>query len=82
MLFSHSDQRPSSGASSMVSFGGSEVDFPDDSMLLAASDAEEWLGSVEDSAPLPSKDPGEARTGLEAELIHVFMKAVEKLGLE
>ncbi|ROL08881.1 hypothetical protein DPX16_5217 [Anabarilius grahami] len=34
------------------SCSGSEKDLPNDSMSLAASDAEDWSGSVDDSAPL------------------------------
>lgn len=37
--------------SGLVSFGGSEKDPPDDSLSLAASDTEDWSGSVDDSAP-------------------------------
>ncbi len=46
VLFSQPDQRPSASASDLVSFGGSDDELADDSMSLAASDAEELSGSV------------------------------------
>ncbi|KAK9967878.1 hypothetical protein ABG768_002242, partial [Culter alburnus] len=42
VLFARPEQRPSAEASDLVSFGGSEDEQPDDSMSLAASEAEEW----------------------------------------
>ncbi|KAL0183542.1 hypothetical protein M9458_019238, partial [Cirrhinus mrigala] len=59
----------------LVSFGGSEDDMLD-SMSLAASDAEELSGSVNDPAPLPTG------TGMDAELFRVLTRAVDELGLE
>ncbi len=82
ILFFHPDQRPSAAASDLVSFGGSECDVMDDSMSLAASDAEEMSGSSHDPAPLPSEEPSATSTGMDAELFHVLSKAVEELGLE
>ncbi len=52
VFFSCPDQRPSAAASDMVLFGGSENEGLDDSVSLAASDAEELLGSLYDPAPL------------------------------
>ncbi len=51
VLFSQPDQRPSASVSDLVSFGGSDDELADDSMSLAASDAEELSGSVTDPAP-------------------------------
>ncbi|KAL0163784.1 hypothetical protein M9458_039537, partial [Cirrhinus mrigala] len=67
----------------MVSFGGSEDDLLD-SMSLAASDAEELSGSVNDPAPLPSAETSDSRTrtGMDAELFRVLTRAVDELGLE
>lgn len=50
VLFTREDQHPSLRASGMVSFGGSEEGF-DDSMSLAASKAEDWVNSGDDSTP-------------------------------
>ncbi len=82
ILFSQPDQRPSASASDLVSFGGSEEELADDSMSLAASDAEELSGSVTDPALLPSSAPSPAKAGTDAELLRVLSKAVEELGLE
>ncbi|KAL0165985.1 hypothetical protein M9458_037829, partial [Cirrhinus mrigala] len=67
----------------LVSFGGSEDDMLD-SMSLAASDAEELSGSVNDPAPLPSTDTSDPRTktGMDAELFRILTRAVDELGLE
>ncbi len=78
VLFSQPDQRPSASTSDLVSFGGSD----DDSMSLAASDAEELLGSVDDPAPSHLPAPSAAKAGMDAELFRVLSKAVEELGLE
>lgn len=58
VCFTQEDQRPSSAASGLVSFGASEevinVDvIADNSMSLAVSDAEEWRGSGGDPEVLP-----------------------------
>ncbi|KAI2656146.1 hypothetical protein H4Q32_012983 [Labeo rohita] len=83
VLFARPDLCPSAAASDMVSFGGSEDDLLD-SMSLAASDAEELSGSVNDPAPLPSADTSDSRTrtGMDAELFRVLTRAVDELGLE
>ncbi len=82
VLFSKPDQRPSASASDLVSFGGSDDELADDSMSLAASDAEELSGSVTDSAPSRLPAPSTAKAGMDAELFRVLSKAVEELGLE
>ncbi|XP_016113692.1 mitogen-activated protein kinase kinase kinase kinase 4-like [Sinocyclocheilus grahami] len=58
------------------------VNAMDDSVSLAASDAEELSGSSFDPAPLPSVEPSAASTGMDAELFHVLSKAVQELGLD
>ncbi len=82
VLFSQADQRPSASASDLVSFGGSDNELADDSMSLAASDAEELSGSVTDPAPSRLPAPSAAKAGMDAELFRVLSKAVEELGLE
>ncbi len=48
VCFAREDQRPSSAASGLVSFGTPEEEIAiDDSMSLTASDAEEWCGGGE-----------------------------------
>ncbi|KAI2663140.1 ORF V: Enzymatic polyprotein [Labeo rohita] len=83
VLFTRPDLCPSAAASDMVSFGGSEDDMLD-SMSLAASDAEELSGSINNAAPLPSADTSDPRskTGMDAELFRVLTRAVDELGLE
>ncbi|KAL0183526.1 hypothetical protein M9458_019222, partial [Cirrhinus mrigala] len=83
VLFARPDLCPSAVASDLVSFGGSEDDMLD-SMSLAASDAEELSGSVNNPAPLPSADTSGPRTGagMDAELFRVLTRAVDELGLE
>ncbi|ROL44855.1 hypothetical protein DPX16_22672 [Anabarilius grahami] len=76
------DQRPSAIASDLVSFGGCDEKPLDDSMSLAASDAEEWSGSPHDPATLPSLEPIDARSSIDSELTRVVSKAVEQLGFE
>ncbi|KAF4105098.1 hypothetical protein G5714_014429 [Onychostoma macrolepis] len=46
VLFSQPEKHPSARASNLVSFGGSDEELADDSMSLAASDAEELSGSA------------------------------------
>ncbi len=82
VLFSQPDQRPSASASDLVSFGGSDDELADDSMSLAASDAEELSGSVTDPAPSRLPTPSAAKAGMDAKLFRVLSKAVEELGLE
>ncbi|ROJ57627.1 hypothetical protein DPX16_23826 [Anabarilius grahami] len=57
--------------------GGSDDEPLDDSMSLAASDAEDWSGSPHDPAPLPSLEPIDTRASIVSELICVLSKAVE-----
>ncbi len=54
----------------------------DDSLSLAASDAEELSGSVTDPALLPSSSSRSARLRADEEFIRVMTKAVKELGLE
>ncbi|KAK2911406.1 hypothetical protein Q8A67_003539 [Cirrhinus molitorella] len=68
VLFSYSEQRSSAAASDLVSFGGSECEAMDDSISLAAFDAEKLSGSSHDPVPLPSSEPSVASTGMDAEL--------------
>ncbi len=51
VLFTQPDQRPSASASDLVLFGGSDNELLDDSMSLAASDAEELSGLTADPNP-------------------------------
>ncbi len=62
----------------MISFGASD-DEMEDSLSLAASDAEVLSGSVSDPALLPSSASRNARLRVDEELM---TKAVNKLGLE
>ncbi len=57
ILFSRPDQHPSMAVSDLVSFGGSDDGELDDSLSLAASDAEELSGSYNDSATSHSAQP-------------------------
>ncbi len=54
------DQHNSASASDLVLFGGNDEEMADDSMSLAASDAEELSDSVTDAALLPSSAPSAA----------------------
>lgn len=65
-----------------VSFGRSGCDVLDDSMSLAASDVEKLSGSINNSAPLPSEESSDPKSGMDAKLLRVPSKAVEELGLE
>ncbi len=80
VLFTQHDQRPSAAASD-ISFGVSDNEL-DDILSLAASDAEELLGSVTDPALLPSSASRNARLRADEELIRIMTKAVNELGLE
>ncbi len=82
VLFFQPDQHPSASASDLVSFGGSDDELADDSMSLAASDAEELSGSITDPAPSRLPAPSAAKAGMDAELFRVLSKAVKELGLE
>ncbi len=81
VVFTQLDQRPSMAASDMISFSVSDNEL-DVSLSLAASDAEELLGSVADPALLPSSASCCARMKPDDELIRVMSKAVNELGLE
>ncbi len=81
VLFTQHDQRPSAAASDMILFGASDNEM-DDSLSLAASDAEELSGSVTDPALLPSSASRNARLRADEELIRVMTKAVNELGIE
>ncbi|ROI16371.1 Cyclin-dependent kinase 10 [Anabarilius grahami] len=83
VTFSRPEQRPSADASDLVAFGASDEEPFDDSMSLAASDeAVGWAGESEDPIPLPSLEPIDHSTGMDAELFRVLSKAVEELDLE
>ncbi|XP_016131775.1 myosin-IIIb-like [Sinocyclocheilus grahami] len=82
ILFSQPDQYPSTAASDLVWFGGSECDAVDDSLSLAASNTEELSGSINDPAPPPPTEYSEPKPGMDGELIRILLKAVEELGLE
>ncbi len=82
ILFSQPDQHPSASARNLVSFGGSDEELADNSMSLAASDAEELSSLVTDHALLPSSAPSAAKAGTVAELLCVLSKAFEELGFE
>ncbi len=81
VLFTQLDQRPSVAVSGVISFGVSDNEM-DDSLSLAASDAEELSGSVADPALLLSSASRSARLKADDELIRVMTKAVNELGLE
>ncbi len=76
VLFSQPDQRPSASASNLVLFGGSDEELIDDSMSLAASDAEELSGQLADPALLPSSAPSAAKVGIRAVAIEYFSNRV------
>ncbi|ROI69418.1 hypothetical protein DPX16_14358 [Anabarilius grahami] len=82
VLFSRPEQRPSADASDFVSFGGSDDELPDDSVSLAASEPEHWVGESDDPAPLALLEPIDHSAGMDAELFRVLSKAVEELDLE
>lgn len=50
-------------------------------MSLAASDAAELSGSINDPAPLPPTEHSEPKPDMDAEVIRILPKAVEGLGL-
>ncbi len=82
ILFSQPDQHLSASARNLVSFGGSDKELADNSMSLAASDAEELSSLVTDHALLPSSAPSAAKAGTVAELLRDLSKAFEELGFE
>ncbi len=65
----------------MILFGVSDNEL-DDSLSLAASDAEVLLGSVTDPALLPSSASRNAKLRADEEFIRVMTEAVNELGLE
>lgn len=81
VLFVQPDQCPSAATSDLVLFGGTEEELLEDSMSLAASDAEELSGSP-DPAPSMSSEPNRSKLGIDAELIRVLSRAVDELGLD
>ncbi len=86
VCFTQEDQRPSSAVIGLVYFGASEEVvtiedvIADDSMSLAASDAEEWGGSSGEPKILPPSQT--LRPKPDAELIRVLSKAVDDLVFE
>ncbi len=81
VFFTQHGQHPSAAASDMISFGVSDNKL-DDSLSLAASDAEELSGSMTDPALLPSSASRNARLRADEELICIMTKAVNELELE
>ncbi len=82
VLFTRPDQHPSASASDLVSFGGSDDSQLDDSLSLAASDADELVGSYNDPAHSQSAQPSASSPGMDADLFRVLSNSVEELGLE
>ncbi len=80
VLFTRPDQHPSAAASDLVSFGGSDNGELDDSLSLAASDAEELAGSP--PPPSQSAQPSTSSPGMDDVLFRDLSNAVEGLGLE
>ncbi len=70
VLFTQHDQHPSAAASDMISFVASDGEM-DNSLSLAASDAEELSDSVTDPAFLPSSSSCNTRLRADEELIRV-----------
>lgn len=56
-------------ASDLVSFGGSECDMLNNCLSLAAFDAVELSGSINDPTPLPPTEHSEPEPGMDAKLI-------------
>ncbi len=46
----------------------------DDSMSLAASDVEKLSGSINESAPQPSEESSDTKSGMDAKLFRVLSK--------
>ncbi len=82
VFFSRPDQRPSVAASDLVSFGGGKDEGLDDSVSLAASDAEDQSSSIYDSALPQSGQPSEPKLGTDAKHFRVMFGAMDELGLE
>ncbi|ROL45178.1 hypothetical protein DPX16_8307 [Anabarilius grahami] len=80
VLFTRKDQHPSSAASGMITFGGSNDEL--DSMSLATSESSEWVNSGDDSAPPPLKATDDVRPRVDSKLMRVLTKAVQEHGLD
>ncbi len=80
VLFNQHYQRPSAAVSDKILLGVSDNEL-DDSLSLAASDAEELSGDVTDPSFLPSSASRNTRLRADEELIRVMTKAVNELGL-
>ncbi len=72
VFFSQPDQSRSASTSDLVSFGGSDEELNDDSMSLAALDAEELLDLAADPALLPLSAPSAANAGMDAKLLRIL----------
>ncbi len=68
-------------ASDLVSFGGSNDGELEDSLSMAASDAEELSGSYHDLAPSHSAQPRASSPDMDANVFCVLTNTVEELGL-
>ncbi len=82
VFYSRADQHPSTAASDMVSFGGSEDEILDDSMSLSAFDGEELSSSIYGPALPQSGKSSKPKPGTDAKLFRVLSRAVDELGLE
>ncbi len=82
VLFTCPNQHPSAAVSDLVSFCGSDDDELDNSLSLAASDAEELSGSYNDPACSQSAQPSTSSPGMDADIFRILSNAVEELGLE
>lgn len=79
LYFTRGDQRPSSGPSGMVSFGGSDEELA--LMSLAAYKCKDWANSRNDSAPLPPKQSDDARPHMDTELFASPYKSFKRARL-
>ncbi len=68
VLFAHPDQRSFAASNDLVSFGESECGNMDDSISLAASDAEELLGSSHEPAPCSLHSPVQPAHGRQTDM--------------
>ena len=71
-------QRPATARTAVAS--GDEADDAADSCSLLASDSEEWSGSHRSASSTP--ESGRSRSSVDAELIRLLTKAVDRLGLD
>ncbi len=69
-------------ASDLVSFGRSNDGELDDSLSMAASDAEDLSGTYHDLTPSHSAQPRASSPGMDANVFCVLTNTVEELGLE